>query len=148
MVYRVVFTGRADADSRKAEQRVPLRRVVEAGGVAGVQRLLASTPPHMVQASAPLVQLVGAVARIGMAEVVRPLATGSQCLGCGAVCDGSYHVSNLMPYLHVPPPEGPFILDFAQACCKRGGKCEKACHAEGGKLAASIGMDQKIRSKL
>ena len=135
IIYRVIFQGGGGAAPRHAEMRVPLRRFADAHSIAGIKHLLSRSQAEAMRDPnfSVLVQLV---TRIGMREAVGPLATGAICLGCGGTCSGAYHVSNIMPYLHVPPPDGPFILDMVQACCR------------GGELARSIGMQQQIRGMI
>ena len=129
---------------------IPLRRFVDDDSIAYVVRFIAATPGPAMQANPYLGQLLKAIARIGMAECVLPMAKGTACLGCGKACDGTFVVSNLMPYFHIPLPDGPFVLDYAQACCQRGGICERVCHEAGAAISRGFGLPQTIvgRNKL
>jgi len=61
-----------------------------------------------------------------------------RCFSCGSAAP-PFLLNNVASYMHVPPPDGPLLMDFVFPYCTMKGPCERACRREAAALHAEMG---------
>lgn len=79
--------------------------------------------PADMAATVALIRVIGA-----QRFDLRMLASERLRCHCGA--EATQVVTNAGSWLHVPPPDGPFIFDIAFPICTRGGACDEIAREE------------------
>ena len=93
----------------------------------------------LAAAPATSTQVVRAVLELGMPH----LTAAAPRFTCNCGKRAKLFMSNTGSWLHVPPPDGPFIFNTALAVCVLRGPCDLAARERGAKMSRDLGLQDR-----